>query len=341
MNRRKRIFIWTFCIYVCLFSFIKLISFVSGSFTGIVTPMFIFVGQLYVPALLYRRKAWFLPFIGFHFRNLKESIKLWLGVFFILLIPTILGFHLWKVVYQGKTFHWDNISYRAFSPVLLMEQDPVLPSHSVAIYTKRPFSELSIRWTSGLRGVISSDEKLRIVHGQTYVKKGHQSHHLTFESRDNGKLTVAVVGEEVRLKLWRDERLLKPQDVQYGVGYIKFSSFIFDKNFLFIFYQILLQLCLVAFPEEFFYRGYLLSYFDSIWGVRYFRGIPLSWGNLFVSVLFALSHLLFGFQLYRLGVFFPSLLFGMMRQKTGSLVSSVLFHASANLLIFFLDVFYL
>ena len=49
------------------------------------------------------------------------------------------------------------------------------------------------------------------------------------------------------------------------------------------------------------------------------------------AALFALGHLAV-FQFWRLGVFFPALLFGWMRERSGTVVAPALFHASANLL---------
>ena len=49
------------------------------------------------------------------------------------------------------------------------------------------------------------------------------------------------------------------------------------------------------------------------------------------SALFALGHLLVDFNPLRLAVFFPALVFGWMRQATGSILAGTLFHAASNL----------
>jgi membrane protease YdiL (CAAX protease family) len=53
------------------------------------------------------------------------------------------------------------------------------------------------------------------------------------------------------------------------------------------------------------------------------------------AVLFALGHLAV-FQVWRLGVFFPALLFGYMRERTGTVLGSTLLHAIFNLYEMFL-----
>jgi membrane protease YdiL (CAAX protease family) len=53
-------------------------------------------------------------------------------------------------------------------------------------------------------------------------------------------------------------------------------------------------------------------------------------------VLFAVGHLA-EFRPWRLAVFFPSILFGFMRERTGTIASSTCFHALCNLAIFTLE----
>ena len=92
------------------------------------------------------------------------------------------------------------------------------------------------------------------------------------------------------------------------------------------------QALVVALPEEFFYRGYLQSRLRAAWpGGRTFLGV--TWGRAFwvTAALFALGHLAI-FQFWRLAVFFPALLFGWIRERTGTVVGAAAFHAYCNLL---------
>jgi membrane protease YdiL (CAAX protease family) len=97
------------------------------------------------------------------------------------------------------------------------------------------------------------------------------------------------------------------------------------------------QLFVVALPEEFFYRGFLQTRLRDAWpGGRIFLGARLGPAFWVTALLFALGHLAI-FQVWRLAVFFPALLFGWMRERSGSVVGAALFHASANLLVQVLD----
>jgi membrane protease YdiL (CAAX protease family) len=100
----------------------------------------------------------------------------------------------------------------------------------------------------------------------------------------------------------------------------------------------LLQLLVVALPEELFYRGFL----QTSWArLRPGRGVTvlgarLGHGFLATQALFALGHLVSG-QPWRLATFFPGLLFGWLRARTGSVVAPAVVHALSNLLLLTLE----
>ncbi len=97
------------------------------------------------------------------------------------------------------------------------------------------------------------------------------------------------------------------------------------------------QLFVVALPEEFFYRGYLQTRLRDAWPQgRLVFGARLGPAFWLTALLFALGHLAI-FQVWRLAVFFPALLFGWMRERTGSVVGAALLHAASNLLVMVLD----
>lgn len=83
----------------------------------------------------------------------------------------------------------------------------------------------------------------------------------------------------------------------------------------------LYMLVFTALPEEWFFRGYLLR--------RIERGI---YGNIIVSVGFTVLHLVSQNYMVALMVFFPSLFYGWIYQKTGSLITVIMLHALSNLI---------
>jgi len=92
------------------------------------------------------------------------------------------------------------------------------------------------------------------------------------------------------------------------------------------------QLALIAIPEELFYRGYLQFQLDRVWGRPWkILGAPVGKSLLVTSLLFAFSHSLISLQWWHFSIFFPALVFGWLREKTGSITASVLFHACSNI----------
>lgn len=95
--------------------------------------------------------------------------------------------------------------------------------------------------------------------------------------------------------------------------------------------EVLGQLFVIALPEEAFYRGYLQSRLDDAWAPRWdLLGARLGPGWLVATALFALGHVVTVHSAARLAVFFPALVFGWLRARTGGIGASVGFHALCN-----------
>jgi membrane protease YdiL (CAAX protease family) len=96
--------------------------------------------------------------------------------------------------------------------------------------------------------------------------------------------------------------------------------------------EVLGQILVIALPEEAFYRGYLQTSLDRAWaGRRRLLGAEIGWALPVTSVLFAAGHFLTEPHPNRLAVFFPSLLFGWLRSRTGGVGASIALHAASNM----------
>ncbi len=112
----------------------------------------------------------------------------------------------------------------------------------------------------------------------------------------------------------------------------------------------LTHLILVALPEEYFYRGYLQTRIADLLGHdieepdELPRFLGFSSANWITSGLFAVGHLLIPiggvWSPARAAVFFPSLLFGWLRERTGSIIAPTVFHAGANMMVLLVVVHY-
>ena len=107
-----------------------------------------------------------------------------------------------------------------------------------------------------------------------------------------------------------------------------------SRDWSWILAYLIVHLGIVALPEEWFFRGYLQTRLDERWGTPWsLWGADLGWGFIASALFFALLHpiLLPGF--HRLLVFFPALLFGYLRARTGNIGAAVVIHATSNLLL--------
>ena len=115
---------------------------------------------------------------------------------------------------------------------------------------------------------------------------------------------------------------------QTGILHHSFHAAPFPKWFSFFIFE----LVVIALPEEFFFRGYLLSRANVILRKNLsLLGTQVGWGLPVVSLIFALSHTLIHYQWWHLLIFFPALLFGWLRERTKTITASVFFHAACNL----------
>jgi uncharacterized protein len=93
------------------------------------------------------------------------------------------------------------------------------------------------------------------------------------------------------------------------------------------------QIFLIAFPEEFFFRGYIQTRLQKQRPEGWFTvlGVPIGPAIMWTSLLFAAIHLAWIPLPFRLLTFFPALLFCWLRAYSGSIVGAILFHGLCNI----------
>lgn len=156
----------------------------------------------------------------------------------------------------------------------------------------------------------------------TYAKRPYAEYGLSLERPGSLRLHLAV---------------LTCVFVPYVIGHYLLAHWWLGAHFQLTLPAGLLRACfdqvlLIALPEEFFFRAYLQTQFDRVWG-RPWRvlGAPLGVGLPVAAGLFALCHVPFGGP-GRLIVFFPGLLYGWLRARTGTIAVPTLYHALSNVL---------
>jgi len=97
----------------------------------------------------------------------------------------------------------------------------------------------------------------------------------------------------------------------------------------------LYQAFYIALPEEFFFRGYLQTRLNQIFGKPCrLLGAETGWGLFLASLIFMIFHLVIGLNVWNAAIFVPALIFGWLREKTGSITASTVFHAMCNIMLF-------
>lgn len=92
-------------------------------------------------------------------------------------------------------------------------------------------------------------------------------------------------------------------------------------------------LLIVAPVEEFYFRGYFQSAMNGIFERRWrFLGAYVGWGLIVTAAVFAFAHSVIFFRWWHFSIFFPALVFGYLRERTGSITAPTLFHAASNIL---------
>lgn len=98
----------------------------------------------------------------------------------------------------------------------------------------------------------------------------------------------------------------------------------------------------VAIPEEFFYRGYFQTRLNEVFPRRWMMmGARVGPGLLIACAFFAFGHSLVTLRWWHFATFFPGLLFGLLRERSGSTLPGALFHAWCNVTVSLLDAAYL
>jgi membrane protease YdiL (CAAX protease family) len=95
--------------------------------------------------------------------------------------------------------------------------------------------------------------------------------------------------------------------------------------------ELLGQFLVIALPEEAFYRGYLQSRLDEAWTPQWrVLGARVGPGLWVTAAIFAVGHIVTVQAPARLAVFFPAIVFGWLRARTGGIGASVGFHTFCN-----------
>ena len=327
----------------------RTVPLVSANLLALVAACF-----LLVPIVLLRRAGLSDLDYGLAFERPAHGAAVGLLASLVVLAGFLPSYHAWNTRALGATAlpSFDNYlrpAERLIGPPAAIEPGAVhvWTRHDVTVITWRdpgPDATLALHTTSG-----------RLVAGPTAWAHGALTEHIDSE-RDGRSFTEVVrapgsrafaiearrTSGPVEPDSWRlgaAAAPARPEDLTPG-GALRVRQ-----SPWWLLTLLASQLLLVALPEEFFYRGYLQQRLREglsggrATGAEAPRGrwtpgpLRVSLPNLLTSVLFAIGHVIVGLDPARLAVFFPSLLFGWLRERTDGIVAPIVCHAACNMMV--------
>lgn len=318
---------------------------------------------LFLPSLVLRSSGKDRTDYGWHLRGARRGVAWALGISLITLIGFLPGFHLWLTQALPAVRHaTTGVEQPAFELDLAPGAYQRLPDafwgqplHPALdeIYVYHEGDRVFVQWhpTEGpWRLRIASDGELlpnrRVAAARTeaWFLEGRDPRlvNVSFSVRGGTALEVtgAIAGVPADAAAYRIGASARAARDAWRAAD---GGLAVPLSPWWLFHLTMTQLLLIALPEEFFYRGYLQRRLDEArTRVVWWRLGPLAFtrSNVVVSVLFAFGHLTAEPSVARLAVFFPSLVFGALRDKTDGLVAPVLFHAACNMMVQLVAVHY-
>ncbi len=207
----------------------------------------------------------------------------------------------------------------------------------------KPSTQNSLQWPAELEGRPKNFAQTPGI----WAYSNNENLHIAFNNPDNQPFIITTDGDLYTIQptakpatILAKTITIPPQQLPIHLGPQTTSTnpdkpLTFKRSYTWIILWSLTHLVFVAFPEEFFYRGYLQTRLTQLFGTKKFLGITHA--NLLTSLLFALGHLLIPVGgtliLSRASVFFPSLIFGWLRERTGTILAPTLYHAACNIMV--------
>lgn len=341
MSAREPLGIWLASIALsAVFGVLALfVPFMADNLLAFVAATF-----LYLPAWILWRRGKDLADYGLKAAPIGHGLLLFVAVVVVVMPPFYLGHHQWQRLLFDRAPNYSRTTFARFSRDL--DDRPALPVASDAAHVWIEGGRLVVLWGGDgdadvtisvettetdadpireLRGLRQTEDGRLLRHGRAAARVSHAGV-LTATLRSGTGLSFNAAGVE---SFTVETGAPGIRTGRYGVA----AEPPLEERRTTWWWLLMFgtQLVLVAVPEEWFYRGYLQQRFDEVWAPRWrIMGAQLGWGWLLASVLFAAGHLVLDARPERLAVFFPSLLFGWMRARTGSVMASSLFHAFSN-----------
>ncbi len=307
--------------------------------------VFVAATFLYLPLEVLQRRGLDPADFGIHRRHPRRALAVFGLVVLVTFPPYLAGFHVWQTQWLRQSWapaaaRFDRWPAEMADPPRLVK----LRDGEVRLFTEGDGLVLEWHLPAGqpFRAAVDSDAALVPVGGRHLARAEGQR--LDVQGQSDGRVRFEAPGSRLTLDVEAGGDRLPGERLRLGTALVAADEMPFTakRGFWWLLDLILVQLLLVALPEEVFYRGYLQTRLDRLVGRdRRFLGVDVNWTSmLLTSALFALGHFATIPSPHRLAVFFPSLLFGWMRRASGGILAAVLYHAACNILVELAGTFY-
>jgi membrane protease YdiL (CAAX protease family) len=301
---------------------------------------------LYLPIEVLHRKGEDPADLGIHRRQLPKALRWALLVMLLTFPPYLVGFHGWQVWWLGNDAAVSEARFDRW-PVELEDPPKVerLAEGEVRLFSAG--RDLWLRWRlpggQAFAARVKSDAPVVVRAGRVQPRPA-QSEGFELQGRSEGQVVFRAPGHSLSVDLDAGGDRLPAGRLRLGTALVAADEMPYraERSWWWILNLILVQVLLVALPEEVFYRGYLQTRLEGLVGRdRRILGVPVNVSALVLtSALFAVGHFLTIPSPQRLAVFFPSLLFGWLRRASGGVAAGVLYHAACNILVELASRFY-
>lgn len=314
------------------------VGWIRGYVTTIVAFAFIFL-----PMELLKRRDLEPRDFGIRFDAVGRNLKNALIVMAVTFPVYAIGYHVWQTRWLDRDLDVAGARYDKWPASV---QDPPLVKRPAEgeVWLFSANDRLWLQWQLPLGQTFEADVRSDapvIARGSGARQTANGAE---IRGRTAGRVALQADGATVSVGVRTAGDALPAERLRLGTALVRAEQnpLQLDRSFRWLFDLIMLQLLLVALPEELFYRGYLQTRLDGLVGRdRKVFGVDVNVTSVVLtSALFALGHIITIWHPARLAVFFPSLIFGWMRRATGSILAPLLFHAACNLLVDVLSLHY-
>ncbi|MBN1945064.1 MAG: CPBP family intramembrane metalloprotease [Bradymonadales bacterium] len=317
----------------------QILPFIQENALALVAVIF-----LYLPAAVLRRRGLEPADFGLTLQGARRGIAVGLLLTVITLPFFWIGYHAWEVLVLGHRLELRLDNYQTWPDEIRVQPDEI--SQGAVLWRNQRNLILSWRGPGYWQIRLETDGRLQHLGGPTprvIQEEPFQTWEITTPRGGHNLAFLAYSGHRLSIDIQRDGIPLPAELLRLGNRPVSPPDLplTIERSCWWILLWLAIQLLLVALPEEFFYRGYIQTRLDAIFPARWHLGpFHLSPAILITSLLFALGHFLIGLEPQRLAVFFPSLLFGWLRDRSRGLAAPIVFHAACNLMVQFTVVHY-